>query len=274
MSNVNVAAKERPPAISPFAPTTTGNVAKSNWFIGFHFAYLESGEETKLTGLKAIKNRETGLYVYTGWNLTVQDSLFSENSNFGLDFRWLDNVQVSDSIVRGYTPETKALILPPHFNKPCVGHYFKSPIGYKSMVHIHQWNSKDNIGATFNNVLFSDFDHSDGCAPSSPIGFNTDDMHWSYSKHFTYLTMFNNVTIDGSKIMDADHANLEREVRDIVIHDIDGSSNPSRLGLDINSSSEQISQPGMWVSNVRWLKAFSGQTCENYPVGVSYCPKR
>ncbi len=250
------------------------NIAKSCWFTGFYFGHIESGQETKLVGIKGIKTRGTGIHTFSGWNLTIQDSLFSENTHYGLDLKWFDNVQISDSIIRGYTPETKTITSPRHFNKPCISDNFGAPIGYRSMVHIHRWNSKDNIGATFNNVLFADFDHSDECAPSSPIGFNTIEMHSSYSNHFTFLTMFNNVTIDGSKIMDADNANSEKEVRDIVIHDIDGSSNPSGLGLDINGSSEQTSQPGMWVSNVKWLKAFSGQTCTNYPLGVSYCPER
>ncbi len=242
-------------------------MAKGNNHQGMRFIHHESGEEIKLSGLKAIKNRYCGFYLHGSYNVTLQGSLFAENSHYDVDLKWSDNVEIKDAVFRGYTSETRALLESPYFNRPCETSNFLPPVGLRLPLNIHKWDSKDNIGAILTNVLFTDFDHSDECADAIPISFNSHDVHHN---HFNYLSMLRNVTIDGSKFIDAEESS-EDGVKDIVIHDIDGSSNPLKSGLDnINGSAGQMSQPGMWVSNVRWLKAFAGD-CQNYPHGISYC---
>ena len=70
---------------------------------------------------------------------------------------------------------------------------------------------------TFTNVLFMDFDHSDECEKSEPIIFRTRD---NACNHFDYLAMFQNITMTGTKIMDASTTDQEG-VKGIIIHDID-----------------------------------------------------
>ena len=59
--------------------------------------------------------------------MTLQDCLFSENTSYGIDIKWTDNVEIKDSIVKGYTPETKILVKPPYFNEPCVTSHLTPP---------------------------------------------------------------------------------------------------------------------------------------------------
>ena len=232
------------------------NVAKSNGDSGLIFHHHESGEQVLLEKTKALKNRYKGLYMYWSYNMTFLDSLFAENSQFNMEMRWVDNVHIQDTVIRGYTSETKALVEPPYFNEPCVSPSFYTSIGIKIPTQITSWDRTNNIGATLTNVLFTNFDHSGECEASIPITFNSND---NYYNHFNYLTMFQNVTVDGTKIMDASSSDQEG-VKDIVVHDIDGSSDP--LG--------QASQ-GMFVSNVNRLTAFAEKGCIMYPQGISYC---
>ena len=232
-----------------------GNVAKSCKYSGMRFNYHESGEEVVLSQMKLIKNRYRGLYLYSSYNITLEDSLFAENSQYNIEIRWSDNIKIEDSIIRGYTAETKAMVKPPYFNQLCT-HDFKAPIGLKIPTAIHQWSRTDNIGTTLTNVLFTDFDHSQECDSIIPIGFGPTDNN---NNHFDYLTMFKNVTIDGSKIMDALSSD-EEGVKDVMIHDIDGATNPNGL-----------SNSGMLVRDVKWLKDFQ-DACTKHPNGMSYCP--
>ena len=232
------------------------NVAKSNGNYGFLFYYHESGEEALLTKIKSIKNRYKGFYLYASYNVTFRDSLFADNSGVNIDARWADNVNIQDTTIRGYTSETKALVAAPYLNKPCISSHFDPPVGIKVPTQIHRWDRTNNIGMTLTNVLFTEFDHSDECETSVPVSFNSNDNSYN---HFNYPTMLQNVTFDGTKIMDATSSVLDG-LKDIVIHDIDGSSDP--LG--------QASK-GMFVSNVNSLTDFSVGNCTKYPQGISYC---
>lgn len=207
----------------------------------------------------AIKNRRRGLFFEYSFNITISDSLFSDNADHSIEVNWVDSLQIKNTIIRGHLAETKALSKPPYFNDPCVvSSYFNPPVGLQIPVEIWGWDKPhniNNVGAILTNVEFTDFDHSDNCAPSVPISFSDG----TRMNHFNYFTTFKNVTINGNKIMDAPRSDQEG-VKDVVIHDIDGSSDPSG----------QSSQ-GMFVSNVNWLKAFAGDSCTQYPNGISYC---
>ncbi len=226
------------------------NLAKSNGDSGFRFTHHEL--EVRFSGLKALKNRYRGLFVYASYNVVIQDSVFSDNSQFSVELQWTDNVEIKDTTFRGYTAGTRTIVKPPYFNKPCTNS-FPPPVGLRIPTSIHKWDRADNLGANLTNIVFTDFDYLDGCAEAIPISFNTKDNKYH---HFDYLTTLANVTVDGGKVMIVGEA----AVKDVVIHDIDGSFNPFNT-----------SQPGMFVSDVPWLKAFSNQSCVNYPEDISYC---
>ena len=232
------------------------NIAKSFFHYGLEFGHHESGEEIMLVGTKVIKNRSKGLYLYYSYDVTIQGGLFAENTLYNIDVRWTDNLKIQDTIVRGYTPETKALVKPPYFNKPCISTYYDSPTGLRMPTEIHNWDRENKIGATLTNVLFTNFDHSDECETSIPFRFNAGDNRHN---HFDYVTMLSNVVIDGTQMMDSLSSDQDG-VKDVVLHDIDGSSDP--LG--------QASR-GMFVRNVKGLTAFAENSCIMYPQGISYC---
>ena len=236
--------------------TFDGNVAKSNAHTGFHFTHHESGEEIILSNSKSIKNKYTGLYFFSSRNVTITNSLFADNTRYGILLRGMDNTYLQDAVILGITSETKTLVKAPYFNQPCITYNYDPPAGLNMPTNIYWWDQRDNVGLTLTDVIFDDFDHSDKCSPSTPISFRTDDQR---NNHFDYVTMFKNVTLKGSKKMDAS-SSAERNVKDIVIHDTDGSSDPSG----------QASH-GVFVSDVNWLKHFSGGECKKYSDGISYC---
>ena len=100
------------------------NVAMSNGYRGFSFAYHESGQEIVFNQIKAIKNKVNGFYFYASSNVTLVDCLFADNTGNSMEMRFIDNVQIQNSVVRGYTTETRALVKPPYFNKPCISQHF------------------------------------------------------------------------------------------------------------------------------------------------------
>ena len=206
---------------------------------------------------KAIKNRYIGISVIYSYDMTIRDSLVAENAEYGIDVKWTDNIRIEDTIIKGYTSETKALVKPPYFRMPCVSSsYSKPPTGLRLPTEIHSWNRKDDIGAYLTNVRFMDFDHSDECASIMPLRFYAGDNRHN---HFSYASMFRNVTMDGGKIMDALSSD-QQGVKDIILHDVDGSSDP--LGQATH---------GMLVSNVKSLTTFANNSCVRCPEGASYC---
>ena len=166
------------------------NVASSNGDSGFVFTYHESGQEIMITKLKAMKNRYKGVYLYASFNVTLVDGLFADNAGNSIEIRWTDNVHIQNSVIRGYTTETKALVKAPYFNKPCRSHHFNSLIGLKLPTAIHKWDRTDNRGASLTDVLFTDFDHKDECEGSIPLSFHSNDNSYN---HFDYLTSFQTI---------------------------------------------------------------------------------
>ena len=233
------------------------NIAKSNNADGIRFQYFESGG-TVLEKVRVIKNRYHGLAFYSSYNAYIIGSLFADNTQIAINLRYSDNIHFDDVVIRGVTSETKSLVNSLDFNRPCISEGYTSPIGLKIPTTVFRWDFSDNIGATLTNVIFSDFNHSDECEPSVPLAFFSSGVD-NNRNHFDYLTMFTNVTLEKPKLADALSSHQDG-VKDIVIHDIDGQSDP--LG---NASQ------GMIVSNVNWLKAFSGGSCEKYLHGISYC---
>lgn len=231
------------------------NCARSFNDKGIKLDYHESGQEIILKGLKLIKNRYVGLYVYSTFNLTVSDSVFVDNTQYGIQMRWSDNLQIENTIIKGVTTLTKDLLKAPYFNRPCISSFYP-PVGFKMPSGINKWDRTDNMGAILSSVQFLDFDHSDECKRSIPISFNYGDTR---HKHFDFTTMLTGVTFEGARLIDAASSN-ENGVTDVVIHDIDGSSDKK------NEASH-----GMLVSNVQRLKAFSDEGCSSYPEGISYC---
>ena len=146
--------------------------------------------------------------------------------------------------------------------KPCVSSSFNylAPIGLELPTQISKWDRKDNIGAILTNVQFISFDNDEECSENTPFNFRIiDDNKFN---HFQYTTILHNVTIDGSKFMNPPDQQ-QNVVKDIVIHDNDGSTDP--LGE---------ASHGMIVSNLKYLTAFTNDTCTRYPSGSggTYCP--
>ena len=221
-----------------------------------YFSHHKSDEEIVLSNIKSIKHKEDGLYFHDSFKVTIVHSLVADNTRNGIYMKSTDNIHIQNVVILGITSETKTLVKSPYFDQPCITSGYMPPIGLNMPTNIRWWDHRDNIGLTLTNVAFNDFDHSDKCAPSVPISFHTIDQ---LNNHFDYMTMLKNVTFEGSKKMDAS-TSAENDVKDIVIHDLDGSSDP--LG--------QASH-GMFVSNVNRLKTFSDGECNKYSDGISYC---
>jgi hypothetical protein len=129
-------------------------------------------------------------------------------------------------------------------------------IGYLMPTTI--WRSDiANYGAKLSNVIFSDFDDEDECQGSMPIKFSTDEIR---DGHWNYVSSFNNVQIDGSKILPAAAA-AQLSVKDIVITDIGGSLDPSG----------QVSTTSSIVSNRPELTTLARGSCEEDWEGMTYC---
>ena len=75
------------------------------------------------------------------------------------------------------------------------------------------------------------------------------------------MSAFKNVKFDGSTFIDAGSAALEG-IRDIIIEDINGSSDPS--GQALQSSS--------FVSSNVFMTKFAPSACTRYAGSISYCP--
>lgn len=231
------------------------NTARSNASNGLKLSFHNSDEEVEMKGLKLIKNRSSGIAMYHSHHFSITDSVIAENSGINIEVNWMEKLRIEDTVIKGYTAETKALVKPPYFEKPCLsGGLLLSPVGIRLPTAV-QYSSEPFVEANFTNVLFTGFDE---CAESMPITFRTAD---NPNMHFMYQLSFQNVNIDGKRKIDMKSAD-EEGVRDIIIHDIDGSSNPAGA----------TSFPGMFVNNVQWLKKFAPSTCERYSLGVNYCP--
>ncbi len=233
------------------------NTARSCGSAGIRLTYHESGKKIELDNVRVAKNRYSGLYMYSVKNVTLRNSFFVDNAQYSIEMRWSDNIHIEDTIVQGYRAETKKLVSPPYFNKPCISSSFEPPIGLKLPSAIHRWDEGDNVGAIVTNVTFSDFDHFDECQEAIPINFGANDNRHN---HFDYLTMFQNVSFDGTRIMDAKSSD-EIGIKDIVLNDIGGYSDPLKQGYE----------SGVFVRDVKWLTELASNNCTRYPNGISYC---
>ncbi len=214
-------------------------------------------------------NRNQGFYLYDGSRAALESSLLAENGR-NIHFYLSDNVNVTDADIRGISPSTKYLVHPPYFNKPCTSSGFYSPIGYLSSTYLNRFQDPHR-GAKLENVSFSLFDQSDRCSPSIPIAFRSDkrDGHWDYMSSFT------NVTVNGTKFIDAKEAD-ENGITDIIISDPDGRSNPAFLGkendfMKTRELDSSLFDAGSFVSNKPYLTNLARGKCELYHDGISYC---
>lgn len=117
-----------------------------------------------------------------------------------------------------------------------------------------------NTGAKLKRVSFQGFDHDDDddCHDSLHLKFQSDDTS---DGHWNFASSFEDVTFEGSRILDAMKAN-EAGVKDIVITDVGGSSDPSGQSSSTTSS---------FVSNRSQLTTFAGGACSEYWQGITYC---
>jgi len=237
------------------------NEARSNGDAGMHIYHHEQSENIFISNLKSIKNRHFGLYAYNVARLEISGSLFAESVLYNVEFRWSDEMTMTETDIRGISSTTKNLAHPSYFEKPCKGNYKYSPVGYRMQAALYRNNNVPRLtrGARLSDVHFSLFDQpdDDACSDSVPISFNSVEKR---DGHWDYLTSFANVTVDGIKMMDAKVAD-ESGIPDIVITDPDGSSDPSGLNTG----------PGSFVSNKLYLKKFAGGDCSVYHDGIAYC---
>eukprot|EP00554_Chaetoceros_debilis_P007442 CAMPEP_0194077066 /NCGR_PEP_ID=MMETSP0149-20130528/3732_1 /TAXON_ID=122233 /ORGANISM="Chaetoceros debilis, Strain MM31A-1" /LENGTH=4275 /DNA_ID=CAMNT_0038757959 /DNA_START=113 /DNA_END=12940 /DNA_ORIENTATION=+ len=243
------------------------NEAKSNGDRGMVFENYELSDTVVFSNLKSIKNRYDGLLLYNIGRAIIRESLFAENPKYNVELRYSDDIEMIDTDIKGISAATKYLHHPSYFSKPCIsnGYTPDSPTGLIMQTKLYRWNGsysdgtpRLNRGAKLTNVNFSLFDQTDECSDSVPIKFNTyngiDDGHWNY------LSSFTNVRFDGNKMFNGQDAN-EAGVPDIVISDIDGTSDPS----------QQSTGPGSFVSNKRYLTSFARGDCNLYDNDISYC---
>ena len=226
------------------------------------FHYHEQQDRITFDQLKAINNREQGFYIYRSRRATLSHSFFAGNG-FGVEMRWCDEMKISDTVVRGVSKELKALVDPPYYNNPCESRNFLTPMGYRMHTTIYDFDKKfsdgtvsTNRGVSLSNVQFFDFDHDDSCVDSIPIVFNTKDKR---DGHWNYISSFNDVQFESENMIDALQAN-DGGVPDVVIIDVDGSSDPAN----------RASGASAFVSDKPHLKAFATK-CTSYPHNLAYC---
>jgi hypothetical protein len=97
---------------------------------------------------------------------------------------------------------------------------------------------------------------TDVCKDSVPIEFNTADKR---DGHWNYVSSFDKVQFESDNIMNTQKA-IEGGVPDIVIIDIDGSSDPAKEATGASS----------FVTDKPQLTAFASR-CTSYPRGMAYC---
>jgi len=238
------------------------SIAIGNANIGMRFHYHEQQERITFDGLKIINNRYQGFYMERSRRATLSQSYFAGNG-YGIEMIWCDEMEIIDTEIRGISNDLKALVDPPYYNKPCVSNSFRSPMGYRMQTNIYHFDKtfpdgtkSTNRGVRLVNVQFFDFDHDDACKDSVPIGFNTNDKR---NGHWDYVSSFDNVQFESDNIMDTQEADTGG-VSDVVIIDVDGSSDPAN----------RASSASAFVSDKLHLKAFATK-CTSYPHDLAYC---
>ncbi len=195
--------------------------------------------------------------MYNGRHFTLENSLLAENA-YNLEMRWCDNINVTDTDIRGVSLSTMHLTNPPYLTKPCRSNGFYSPIGYRMHTDIYRWQGLKK-GVKLENVDFTLFDHQGQCSSSVAVDFNTVDKR---DGHWDYTSSFINVKISGNKFIDANSAN-RNGVPDIIISDPDGSSNPGIRNA--------MSVAGSFVSNKLYLTELARGDCTLYYESIAYC---
>ena len=193
-----------------------------------------------------------------GRNIALDGGFISEN-NIGVEMERTDRIRISNTDFRGYSDISKDLTMPPLMNKPCISVGHHNPSGLRLMTTRHEtYDGGEDNGAKLFNVNFSEFDQIDGCDGGFPIDFNT---IYTQDDHFDYITSFDNVSFNAnSPIIDTCSA-FTAGIRDIVITDVDGRSDPLNLS----------NGPSAIISNNLQMKKFANG-CVSYPGCISYCP--
>eukprot|EP00591_Stephanopyxis_turris_P012014 CAMPEP_0195517630 /NCGR_PEP_ID=MMETSP0794_2-20130614/11096_1 /TAXON_ID=515487 /ORGANISM="Stephanopyxis turris, Strain CCMP 815" /LENGTH=1723 /DNA_ID=CAMNT_0040646463 /DNA_START=75 /DNA_END=5246 /DNA_ORIENTATION=+ len=234
--------------------TFEDNVSHSNRYYGVRINDYTPRVMHAFANMKSYLNRNAGFYFYASRNVALKGSLFADNRK-GVLFDYTDNVKFHDSIIRGQTLLYKNLAETQNLETLCPSKY---PVVGLAMPTFLRYSNK--LGAEFSNLHFTEFDNSEGChANSGPIFFNSRrrDRHWNY------LTSFQNVTIDESSDLNLRTAEI-RDVTDVVITDLDSSTNPDILSKFSGSSSI--------VSNKSYMTGLFPERCTNYGGNYfSYC---
>jgi hypothetical protein len=226
------------------------------------FYHHEQQERITFENLKVVKNRYQGIFIYASRLATISQSFLAGNG-YGIEMRWCDEMEITDTVIGGISDDLKSLIDEAYYNHPCLSNNFQIPMGYRMQTTIHRFGQKyadgtesTNRGANLSNVTFIDFDHNDVCKDSVPIEFNTADKR---DGHWNYVSSFDKVQFESDNIMNTQKA-IEGGVPDIVIIDIDGSSDPAKEATGASS----------FVTDKPQLTAFASR-CTSYPRGMAYC---
>lgn len=238
------------------------SIAIGNAHVGMRLYHHEQQERIIFEDLKIAKSRHQGLFLYSGRRATISQSVIVGNG-YGIEMRWCDEMEISNTEIGGISDDLKSLVDPAYYNHPCASNNFQTPIGYRMHTAIHRFGHKyadgtesTNRGASLSNVNFLDFDHNDACEDSVPIEFNTADK---YDGHWNYVSSFEDVQFESNNIMNAQKA-IEGGVPDIVIIDVDGSSDPAKIATGASA----------FVTDKPQLTAFASG-CTSYPHTIAYC---
>ena len=100
------------------------------------------------------------------------------------------------------------------------------------------------------------YDRSNECETSIPFRFNAEDNR---NNHFEYDIMLSIVVMNGTKMIDSLSSD-QRGLKDVVIYNVDGSSDPSGQAYR-----------RMLFSYVMDLAVCVEKSCIKYPQDISYC---
>ena len=80
--------------------------SSSNGKQGFQFSYNEQQKDLILNKMNSFKNRYYGLRMYYGYRIHINEGFFYENGK-GVDLRWSDNIQITDTVIGGLSQAIK-----------------------------------------------------------------------------------------------------------------------------------------------------------------------
>jgi hypothetical protein len=127
-------------------------------------------ERTAFRGLKVYRNMASGIFIHRCHNLTIDQGLFADNNNIGIDLDRAEGIEVTNTTVIGLSPLYGSLMTNQVGVAPVCDR--NERVG----IDLHTWQKEiDFIGAKISNVAMSGFtrdDPNNKCTTPSSLRFD------------------------------------------------------------------------------------------------------